>query len=160
MCGFLLYGKRNRPCVYIYPLLFGFPSHSGHCSFVFNIQTLIIIHFAQQSPPHSFQECCLHTLESNPEILLIITEVSLHIQSSPELLRECLVWDAQKGTKLPIPRILEPHWPSPCTFPEVLSWHLLVPGLTPQQSSSKMPYFSGNSQVKNLKICCKYFVET
>ena len=109
--------------VYTYiPSCSGFLPHSGHCSFVFNIQTLIIIHFAQRAPPHSFQECCLHTLESNPEILLIITEVSLHIQSSPELLGECLVWDAQKGTKLQIPRILEPHWPSPCTFSEVLSW--------------------------------------
>lgn len=32
------------------------------------------------------------------------------------------VWDGQQGTKLQSPRILEPHWPSPCTFPEVLSW--------------------------------------
>ena len=28
MCQFLLYSKMNRP--YIYPLPFGFPSHSGH----------------------------------------------------------------------------------------------------------------------------------
>ena len=30
LCYFLLYSKMNQMCVYIYPLVFGFPSHLGH----------------------------------------------------------------------------------------------------------------------------------
>ena len=30
LCQFLLYCKVNQPCVYMYPLSFGFPSHLGH----------------------------------------------------------------------------------------------------------------------------------
>ena len=30
LCQFLVYSKENQPSVYIYPLLFGFPSHLGH----------------------------------------------------------------------------------------------------------------------------------
>ena len=29
LCYFLLYGKVNQLCVYIYPLYFGLPSHLG-----------------------------------------------------------------------------------------------------------------------------------
>ena len=30
LCTFLLYSKENHPFLYVYPLPFAFPSHSGH----------------------------------------------------------------------------------------------------------------------------------
>lgn len=96
----------------------------------------------------------LYTLESNPEILLIITEVSLHIQSSPAIAgRASLSEMGSEGLSFKSlgswspTGLLHAHFQMSC------------PGLTPKQSNGRRLIFLGTHRLKVLKFAASILLK-
>ena len=83
LCQFRLYSKMNQPYIYIYPLPYGLPSHSGHHSALSRVpcaiqQVLISYLFYTQ-----YQQCiCVNPNLPIPPTTPLSPMVSIHLFST------------------------------------------------------------------------------